>query len=144
MTNEIFKSCLEKQEEIKKIFTHCSSSEMKYQKIIELGRTLPALETPFKIEKNIVKGCQSIVYLHTSLKDGHLYFKASSEALISAGLAFLLIYVYDKETPDVVLTCPPRFIDELGIAASLTPARSNGLGNIYLRMRQDALILMKS
>jgi sulfur transfer protein SufE len=136
-----FKNCLQKQQELKRVFSLCQNPEMRYQKIIAMGRSLPSLDGEFKIEKNLVKGCQSLVYLHSILKEGCLYFKIYSEALISAGLAALLIYVYEGESPEVVLTCPPLFIEELGIAASLTPGRSNGLSSIYLRMRQDALRL---
>jgi cysteine desulfuration protein SufE len=87
----------------------------------------------------IVNGCQSIVYLRSFLHDGHLFFQAESEALISSGLAYLLIAVYNGELPEVILKCLPVFIDELGISASLTPGRSNGLASIYLRMKQDAI-----
>jgi sulfur transfer protein SufE len=133
------KTCLEKQEAVKALFSDCANADLKYQKIIELGRQLKPLDDKFKIEKNRVEGCQSIVYLHSELQGGNLFFKASSEALISSGLAFLLVSVYDGETPETIMTCPPRFLDELGISESLTPSRSNGLASIYLRMRQDAL-----
>ena len=69
-------------------------------------------------------------------------FEAEADALISAGLAALLIRAYNGETPEVVLKCPPSFIEELGINASLTPSRSNGLYSLHLQMKQEALRLL--
>ncbi len=137
--NQIFYSCLKKQQLLKQQFVGCVSQESKYEKIIELGRNLPKMDASEKIPENIVKGCQSIVYLSSHLQDGKLKFYASSEALISSGLAMLLIEVYNGEAPETVLQCPPLFLEELGIHASLTPGRANGLSNIYLRMKQEAL-----
>lgn len=136
--DQIFNSCLKKQQILKERFLGCSQ-EQKYEKIIELGRSLPKMKESEKIPENIVKGCQSIVYLSSELLEGKLKFSASSDALISSGLAMLLIQIYDEEPPETVLQCPPLFLDELGIHASLTPGRSNGLSNIYLRMKQEAL-----
>jgi cysteine desulfuration protein SufE len=125
--------------EIKTRFAECKTPEEKYLKIIELGKLLPPLNPQFKTSELIVPGCQSIVYLHSYLNDGLVYFEAESEALISAGLAYLLITAYNGEKPETILKCPPTFINELGISATLTPGRANGLASIYLRMKQDAL-----
>lgn len=135
----MFESCLKKQAAIKEIFTSCPTPESRYQKIIELGRDLPRLDNTHKIPENIVGGCQSTLYLH-SYKDGNnIVFEAESDALISAGLAALLVMVYSGETPETVLKCPPSYLEELGISASLTPNRANGLYSLHLRMKQDAL-----
>lgn len=140
----MFESCLKKQESVKELFENCASEEDKYKKIIELGRRQKPILEEFKIPENIVVGCQSTVYLHSFLKEGLVYFEAESDALISAGLAALLILVYNGEPPEVVLTCFPKYLEELGINASLTPSRSNGLYSMHLRMKQDALkLLMK-
>lgn len=132
-------ACQEKQNQIKNLFLACRSPEERYHLIMQLGRELPPLDPLHKIEANIVKGCQSIVYLYSSFEDGKMHFQASSEALISSGLAALLISVYDGMSPATVIKCPPTFLSELGIYASLSPARSNGLSSMYLRMQQDAL-----
>lgn len=132
-------TCLQKQENVKKIFQSCSSADERYQKLIELGRTLAPFEESWKTPDKIVAGCQSIVYLHSELKEGKILFYASGEALISAGLAALLIMVYSGESPEVVLKCPPAFIEELGLHTSLSPGRSNGLLSMHLRMKQEAL-----
>jgi sulfur transfer protein SufE len=137
-------SCIDKQNEIKALFTACSTDDEKYRKIIDMGKKLPSLESAYKTPENIVKGCQSIIYLRSYMKEGRVYFEAASEALISAGLASLLIYVYNGETPETILTCPPAFLEDLGISASLTPSRANGLYSVHLRMKQDALKLLTS
>lgn len=142
MDTEPFKSCLDKQKQIKNLFTFCKSAEEIYQKLIEIGKSLPAMDETCKIEKHIVQGCQSTLYLTTRLENDKLFFCASSEALISAGLAFLLVAVYSDETPETVLKCPPLFIQDIGLNTALTPGRSNGLASMYLRMKQEALFIL--
>ena len=142
----MYTTCEAKQAEIKKLFEPLSTEEEKYSKIIELGRTLPPLAETFKIEENRVKGCQSQMYLHSDYKEGQVLFQASSDALISSGLAYLLLFVYSGQTPEAILKCPPTYLEELGITASLTPNRANGLYSLHLKMKQDALkhLLKKS
>lgn len=137
----MYKSCLEKQKKIIDLFKNCSTEELKYHKIIELGKHLPGIPSNKKIPENLVKGCQSTMYLVSSLENGKVLFTAESDALISAGLAAILFQAYSGETPEVILKCPPAYLDELGIGASLTPNRANGLYSIHLRMKQDALKL---
>lgn len=135
----MYASCLEKQLKIKGLFASCATPEDKYAKIIELGRSLPPLKEEFRIESNLVSGCQSRMYLHSALKEGKMIFEAESDALISAGLAALLLGVYSGESPETVIKCTPDYLDEIGISASLTPSRSNGLYSLHLRMKQEAL-----
>lgn len=135
----MYESCLIKQNEVKLLFLECQSEEDRYKKIIELGRQLPPLPEVYKIPENIVQGCQSTVYLKSIFKNGVVIFEAEADALISAGLAALLIKVYSGEAPEVMLKCPPSYLEELGISASLTPSRSNGLYSMHLRMKQEAL-----
>ena len=132
-------SCIEKQEKLKEIFKPCLSSEQTYQKIIELGRSLPPLDISQKIASNLVHGCQSEMYLHTLYKDGCLHFTADSDALISKGLAALLIAVYSGEPPASLLSHPPTFLHDLGLLEALSPGRSNGLLSLHLRMKQEAV-----
>lgn len=139
MLFNMYSTCLEKQKQIKSLFDGCVDQEAKYQKIIELGKTLPKIDPAHRTPQNIVPGCQSIMYLHSLLEDGKVYFTIGSDALISAGLAALLTHVYNGETPETILKCPPDYLEELNIGASLTPGRANGLHNIHLRMKQDAL-----
>ena len=135
----MYESCLKKQSEIKSLFASLKSDEEKYSKIIELGRNLPSFPASAKIPSNEVKGCQSVMHLLTEKKDQTLYFQAESDALISKGLAALLIYVYSGESAEAILKCAPKYLEEIGITGSLTPNRANGLYSIHLRMKQEAL-----
>ena len=137
----MFESCLRKQEEIKALFAGCSSEDERYQKLIDLGKKQPKLDPKYKIPENIVSGCQSTVYLHAYLQDGVVIFEAESDALVSQGLAVLLIKVYSGEPPETILKCAPTYLEALGISSSLTPNRSNGLYSIHLKMKQMALRL---
>lgn len=129
----------EKIESIKAKFSLYSSPEERYAGLIEMGRRLPPFPEIYKTPEKIVRGCQSTLYLHARLKEGKIFFEAHSEALISAGLAALLIAAYSGLSPEEVLKCPPDFLSEIGIAGSLSPNRSNGLAHIHLRMKQEAL-----
>ena len=134
----------EKIESLKALFSPLKSQEERYQKIISLGTTLPPFPEAEKSESNKVLGCQSLMYLSASFKDNVLFFNATSDALISKGLAALLIFVYSGLPPEIILTHTPTFLHELGIFTSLTPGRSNGLMSLHLKMKQSALKLIKN
>jgi len=134
-----FESCLQKQAEIKSIFAACLTPEARYEKIIELGRLLPPFNPVARTPLNLVPGCQSIMYLEATFTNDRLFFNADSEALISKGLAALLIRAYSGETPATIAHCPPSFIKEIGLQSALSPTRSNGLASLYHKMRQEAL-----
>ena len=137
--NYSFESCLKRQKEIKKLFLPATTPESKYQKIIELGKQLPSYPEALKTPDHLVPGCQSTLYLASSFTDGTITYQAHSEALISAGLAYILLYAYSGQPPETILKCPPRFLDDLGIPGALSPSRSNGLSSLYLKMQQDAV-----
>lgn len=136
------KSCLKKQEEIKELFAPCKDLNAKYEQIISLGKEQPRLASEHKIPANLVTGCQSTMYLRATSKDGLIHFESESDALISAGLAVLLLKVYSGETAETILTCPPTYLEELGVRTILTPTRANGLYQIHLKMKQEALKLL--
>jgi len=138
----MYESCLVKQRQIIDLFLACPSEEAKYEKLIEMGRRQTPLAANYKIPENLVKGCQSQMYLHSFWSGDNIIFEADSDALISAGLASLLVQVYSGETPEVVLKCPPSYLDEIGISASLTPNRASGLYSMHLRMKQEALKML--
>ena len=138
----MYESCIQKQNKVKNFFNACQSEEERYQKIMELGRSQVQLKPEHKTHENLVKGCQSRMYLYSYIQEGKIIFEAESDALISAGLAALLVQVYSGEIPEVVLKCPPTYLDELGIFTKLTPTRANGLYSMHLHMKQDALKLM--
>lgn len=124
---------------IKESFSDCASKEMLYQRIIDWGKRLKVLDDRWKTEENRVSGCQSILYLHASHRDGLMYFSAASDALISSGLAALLIEAYSGENPETILTSTPTFFEEIGIASSLTPGRANGFASLFFKMQQTSV-----
>lgn len=134
-----FEECLKKQRALKQLFHECRTHEDKYTKIIQIGRQLAAYPEVYKTADHSVRGCQSTMYLYANLEHGKVHYWAHSEALISAGLAALLIAVYDAEPPEVILQCPPLFLEELGIHQALSPSRANGLSSLFLKMKQEAL-----
>jgi cysteine desulfuration protein SufE len=138
----MYETCLAKQNQIKHLFATCPTEEAKYKKIIELGKELPRLPENEKIPANFVKGCQSQMYLHSYWSGDVIVFEGESDALISSGLAAILIKVYSGETPETILKCPPTYLEDLGLSASLTPSRASGLYSIHLKMKQDALRLL--
>ena len=137
-----FTSALEKQRALVEIFTNFSDPEAKYEKIIELGRSLTPLSEEYHTPENLVEGCQSRLYLRAFMQGDVIRYQASSDALISAGLAALLLAVYDHEPPEAILQCPPEFLQEIGIFSSLSPNRSNGLRSLFRRMQREAALLL--
>lgn len=135
----MFESCLEKQEKIKALFAGIDTDKARYEKIIELGRLLPKLDPSQKTEANLVKGCQSRMYLSVQKEQDKLIFHGESDAQISAGLAYLMIAAYSGETAETILKCPPSFLVDLKIAQSLSPNRANGLYSLHMKMKQEAL-----
>lgn len=133
------KSYEEKVDYLKELFSSCANAEAKYRMIMELGKKQPLLNPSHKILENVVKGCQSTMYLYSVANDGMIHFQAESDALISSGLAAVLVLVYSGETPEIILKRSPTYLEELEISQSLTPSRSNGLYSIHLRMKQEAL-----
>src|SRR5665213_2106928 len=121
----------QKRQHLEKLFFAKPTPEGKYELIIELGRKLPRMDSSFCSPENLIEGCQSLMYLKADYTEGKFHFEIFSEALISAGLAALLINYYQGESAETVLTHPPTFINDLGITASLSPGRSNGLSSLY-------------
>ena len=124
-------TCSEKQLFIKEIF-YSLSPEEKYEKIIEMGRAMLPLPDSARVPENLVQGCQSVMYLEATFKDGVVFFNADSEALISKGLAAILIEVYSGQPPEALIKEPPVFLKDIGL--NLSPARSNGLASLYRKM----------
>ena len=134
--------CLQKQEKLKKTFSCCSSQEEKYLKIIEMGRALPLLSEEERKEPDRILGCQSLLYLKTNQVKENLFFAVYSNALVSLGLAALLIEIYQGQKADAILKHPPKVLTEIGIATSFTAGRINGLNSLYTRMRKDACLYL--
>ncbi len=132
--------CSQKQQELIKLFEKANSPQEKYELIISMGKKLSSLEGADLSEETRVQGCQSLMHLKTELTEKKtLKFEVSSDALISKGLAALLIYVYEGETPETLLQVPPSFAEKIALGESLTPTRVNGFYQIHLKMKQDAI-----
>ncbi|MBS0030162.1 SufE family protein [Chitinophaga sp. 22321] len=127
------------QEEIISDFSVMGSWEDKYEYIIQLGKELPLIAEEFKTPDNLIKGCQSRVWLHTELKDGQLLFSGDSDAVITKGLVSLMIYVLSGHTPQEIATADIYFIDAIGLSSHLSPTRSNGLLSMLKQMKLYAI-----
>lgn len=136
MTKE---TCLNKQQLVIQSFISCKSPEEVYKKIIYYGQRLPFFSDKEKTEENLVRGCQSQTYLIGTLNENNLIeFRAHSEALISAGIAYLFIQVYSQEDIETILTCAPIFFEKLQLPSLLSPNRSNGALSLHLKLKQIA------
>ncbi|MDE3213138.1 MAG: SufE family protein, partial [Bacteroidota bacterium] len=117
----------EREQEIVEDFSLFDTWEEKYEYIIDLGKKLPPLEEQFKKEENIIKGCQSTVWLVAEYRDGRVYYQADSNAVIVKGIISMLIRVLSGQRPEDILEAPLDFIREIGMMNHLAQTRSNGL-----------------
>ena len=111
----------------------------KYAYLIEIGNGLAAMGEEHKTGDNLIKGCQSQVWFHAELKDGKLYFEADSDAIITKGIAGLLIRVFSGQTPHDIVNANLDFIDKIGLTQHLSPTRSNGLLSMVKQIKYYAL-----
>ena len=126
----------ERQEEVIDEFSMFEDWMDKYEYIISLGKELPLIEEDKKIEENIIKGCQSRVWLDAQLKeDGKLYFTADSDAIITKGIIALMIRVLSESTPKEIAESDLYFVDQIGLKEHLSPTRSNGLVSMIKKMK---------
>lgn len=124
---------------LKEQFATCTSKDLIYQKIITFGTKLTLLDEKDRNQDTFVPGCQSQMYIKSFIKDQKVYFLAFSDALISKGLAAILIEVYSGLAAEQILKCKPTFLEELNLLQSLSLNRSNGALSIYTKMQKDAL-----
>jgi cysteine desulfuration protein SufE len=132
-------SIAEIQEEITEEFSFFEDWMQRYEHMIELGKSLPLIDPEHKTEENIIKGCQSKVWLHAAFEDGLLVFRADSDAIITKGIIALLIRVYSHQTPDAILASKTEFIDQIGLKEHLSPTRANGLLSMIKQMKLYAI-----
>ena len=107
----------------------------KYAYIIELGKKLVPVEEQYKTDDNIIKGCQSRVWLHASLVDGKIVFETDSDAIIVKGLIYLLVRVLSNHTPEEIMNADLYFIDKIDMSQHLSPTRANGLAAMVKQMK---------
>jgi cysteine desulfuration protein SufE len=133
---------LDIKENIKQIeedFSYLEDWDSKYEYLIELGKSLPLIPQELKTEENKVSGCQSQVWVKPEMKDGLLYFKADSDAIITKGLISLLIKVLSGQKPEDIISADLSFLDRIGMKEHLSPTRANGLMSMVKRLKEEAL-----
>ncbi|MBR1850201.1 MAG: SufE family protein [Bacteroidales bacterium] len=111
----------------------------KYSYLIELGNSCPTIDESHKTEENLIKGCQSRVWLDCTMRDGLLYFSADSDAVITKGIIALLIRALNGQRPQDIIDADLAFIDAIGLKEHLSPSRSNGLTSMIKQMRMYAI-----
>lgn len=111
----------------------------RYEHLIELGKELPLIAPEKKTEQNIVRGCQSRVWLDASNEDGLVHYTADSDAMITKGLISLLIRVLNDRKPEEIINTPLTFIDRIGLREHLSPNRANGLSAMLDQMKRYAV-----
>ncbi len=111
----------------------------RYKHIIEQGRNLEPLDEEYKVEENLVRGCQAQVWLHTYLEDGKVIFEADSDAAITKGLVALMVRFYSGQEPETIMSTDPTFIKKIGMEQHLSPTRSNGLASMVKQMKIYAM-----
>jgi cysteine desulfuration protein SufE len=134
------KSIKEIEKEIIDDFSLFESWEEKYEYLIDLGKKLLPLDDNFKTEDYKIKGCQSSVWIHSSLKDGNVFYEGDSDAIIVKGLVSLMIKVLSGQSPKDIVEAPLEFINEIGLSSHLAQTRSNGLRSMIKQMKMDAAV----
>jgi cysteine desulfuration protein SufE len=133
------KTIEEVEKEIVEEFSLFDSWDDKYEYIIDLGKKLPPLEDQYKTDGNKVRGCQSTVWLVADFRNGKVFFKADSDAVIVKGLISMLIRVLSGHTPEEIINAKLDFIQQIGMTTHLAQTRSNGLLSMVKQMKNFAL-----
>jgi cysteine desulfuration protein SufE len=108
--------------------------------IMELGQKLPPFEEQYQLEENLVKGCQSKVWMFTELQDNKVIFQAESNSAITKGLVSLLIRIFNHQTPNDILDADLYFIDKIGMNRFIGTQRSNGFAAMIKHIKLTALV----
>ena len=111
----------------------------RYEYMISLGKSLPIMDNDFKNDSNLIKGCQSRVWLHAELKSDNVFFHADSDAIITKGIISILIRVYSGKPPMEILDSSFDFIDKIGLKDHLSQTRANGLSSMIKQIKMYAL-----
>ena len=127
------------QEEILKEFDLFEDWMGKYEYIIELGKTLPMIDNKHKTDNNLIKGCQSKVWLHADEQGGKIIYSADSDAIITKGIVAILIRVLSNQTAEEIVKADLAFIDEIGLKEQLSQTRANGLVSMIKEIKLYAL-----
>lgn len=127
------------QEEIVSEFEMFDDWMQRYEYMIDLGKDLPLIAEAHKTDKNIIKGCQSKVWVHAELEGDKLHFTADSDAIITKGIIAILIRSFSGQHPKDILDADTNFIDEIGLKEHLSPTRANGLVSMIKQLKMYAV-----
>ncbi len=127
------------QEELKDEFSMFDDWMEKYEHIIEMGKSLPLIDERYKTEDNIIKGCQSKVWVHAELEGDKLVFTADSDAIITKGIIAILVRTFSNQKPHEIIDADTSFIDEIGLKEHLSPTRANGLVSMIKQLKLYAV-----
>lgn len=111
----------------------------RYEYMIDLGKSLPLISDQYKTEDNLIKGCQSKVWVHAELEDDKVVFTADSDAIITKGIIAILIRVFSNQHPKAIIDADMGFIDDIGLKEHLSPSRANGLVSMIKQIKMYAL-----
>ena len=131
------------QAEIVEEFDMFEDWVQKYEYLIDLGKSLPIIKKKYKTLDNLIKGCQSRVWLHANHEKGIIVYTADSDAIITKGIVALLIRVLSNQKSDEIASANLEFINEIGLKEQLSPTRANGLVSMIKEMKLYALALSK-
>jgi len=127
------------QEEIVNEFSMFDDWMERYEYIIDLGKNLPLIQEQFKTEDNIIKGCQSKVWLQGEQHSDNIVFTADSDAILTKGIIAILIRTFSNQKPGDILDANLDFIDRIGLKEHLSPTRANGLVSMIKQIKMYAL-----
>ena len=115
----------------------------RYEYMIELSKGLEKMDEQMKNDKNIIKGCQSKVWLHAELNEGKIKFLADSEAIITRGIIAILLTIFNNRTPKEIIESDSNFIEKIGLKEHLSPNRANGLYSMIKQIKFYAIAFSK-
>jgi len=127
------------QEEIIDEFSMFEDWMQRYEYIIDLGKNLPLIDELGKTEDNLIKGCQSKVWLKGEQQEDVVVFTADSDAILTKGIIAILIRTFSNQTPQAILDADMAFIDAIGLKEHLSPTRANGLVSMIKNIKMYAL-----
>ena len=127
------------QNEIVDEFSMFDDWMQRYEYIIELGKSLPLIDEQYKTEDNIIKGCQSKVWLHAEQQGDKIVFTADSDAILTKGIIAILVRAFSNQKATDILEANTHFIDEIGLKEHLSPTRANGLVSMIKQLKMYAL-----
>lgn len=129
------------QEAIVEEFSMFDDWMERYEYIIELGKSLPLIEEQYKKEENLIRGCQSQVWLHAEKQNNKIVFTADSDAILTKGIIAILIRAFSNQDPAEVMNADTSFVDEIGLKEHLSPTRANGLVSMIKQIKLYAIAL---